>query len=642
MSTIGEALVKFSSDATSTLKAMQSVSDGAKDANEKGSAALDTFKKKMGESVDASKEFTKVFLEGAAVVGVAAIGFAVKSVEAYNEHEQALTQMNAALKSTGAAAGQSAKQITDHAEALQHSTGASRDAIMAGQNMLLTFTEIKGKTFPETTQAVLDMATAMNGGMLPNAEQMREKALQMGKALNDPIHGFNMLKREGVTFSEAQKETIKAMEATHDVAKQQDIMLKELAREFGGSAEAAGGTFAGQLAKAKNALNDVMVAVGKLIVDHLTPLVNKFNEWFEKAGGVDGVMQKLTISLKNAANWIEHHRTVVIALAGAIAGPLVVSFLDAAAGALAFMIELAPVLIIGAAVALVIYEVYTHFQFFKKYINEAKEAGVAIWGFMKDSLWPILSEGFHIIGEILLPAIQQLGQVIIQQLWPALQQLWATLEPILLPVLKVIGGIIGVYLVVQIALLVAAFFIVINAIKYVIEVVTDAIHTFDNLIDGIKKVISGNFAAGFKEIGQSMMDALIAPIKPALDWIEKRIKDLLNSIKNIPGVGAITGALHDLHIPGFASGVKNFSGGLAVVGENGPELVKLPSGSDVIPNHEVGKQLATTGSNTGSTGGSSTNVVANVGIFLGTPGEFRSFAERIQVEINRLTSARGN
>jgi hypothetical protein len=36
-------------------------------------------------------------------------------------------------------------------------------------------------------------------------------------------------------------------------------------------------------------------------------------------------------------------------------------------------------------------------------------------------------------------------------------------------------------------------------------------------------------------------------------------------------------------VPGFASGVENFAGGLALVGERGPELVNLPGGSDVIP-----------------------------------------------------------
>ena len=37
------------------------------------------------------------------------------------------------------------------------------------------------------------------------------------------------------------------------------------------------------------------------------------------------------------------------------------------------------------------------------------------------------------------------------------------------------------------------------------------------------------------------------------------------------------------HMPGYQHGVRNFKGGLAMVGEAGPELVRLPRGADVIP-----------------------------------------------------------
>jgi Skp family chaperone for outer membrane proteins len=37
-------------------------------------------------------------------------------------------------------------------------------------------------------------------------------------------------------------------------------------------------------------------------------------------------------------------------------------------------------------------------------------------------------------------------------------------------------------------------------------------------------------------------------------------------------------------VPRFAEGVRNFGGGMAIVGERGPEMVRLPGGSDVIPN----------------------------------------------------------
>jgi len=49
-------------------------------------------------------------------------------------------------------------------------------------------------------------------------------------------------------------------------------------------------------------------------------------------------------------------------------------------------------------------------------------------------------------------------------------------------------------------------------------------------------------------------------------------------------------------IPQFAAGVNNFSGGMALVGERGPELVNLPTGSSVIPNRRsmnmIGRQDA--------------------------------------------------
>lgn len=46
-------------------------------------------------------------------------------------------------------------------------------------------------------------------------------------------------------------------------------------------------------------------------------------------------------------------------------------------------------------------------------------------------------------------------------------------------------------------------------------------------------------------------------------------------------------AVSSLPIPGFANGTRSAPGGLAFVGERGPELVNLPRGSQVIPNHQL-------------------------------------------------------
>ena len=55
---------------------------------------------------------------------------------------------------------------------------------------------------------------------------------------------------------------------------------------------------------------------------------------------------------------------------------------------------------------------------------------------------------------------------------------------------------------------------------------------------------------------------------------------LVYALSNSPGPKPTSGASV---IPAFANGVTDFEGGVALVGEKGPELVNLPGGSDVIP-----------------------------------------------------------
>lgn len=87
--------------------------------------------------------------------------------------------------------------------------------------------------------------------------------------------------------------------------------------------------------------------------------------------------------------------------------------------------------------------------------------------------------------------------------------------------------------------------------------------------------------------------------------------------------------------PGFATGVRNFSGGLAVVGEQGPELVNLPKGSDVLPNPETERMLNPTSVPMGIFDTAETGVsnVTNVNIQLKNDGMFASST----AELRRMT-----
>lgn len=68
-----------------------------------------------------------------------------------------------------------------------------------------------------------------------------------------------------------------------------------------------------------------------------------------------------------------------------------------------------------------------------------------------------------------------------------------------------------------------------------------------------------------------------------------------NGSSTVTGAASRHAALNDdsdssyVTLPALASGATNFAGGMAIVGEEGPELVNLPRGSDVIPAPQTAK-----------------------------------------------------
>lgn len=207
----------------------------------------------------------KSALLGAA--GALGVGIGLKSViTSAEESEKTLAQMDAVLKSTGDASGLTKKQLLDLADSQAKVTTFSKGTTEQAENMLLTFTGIGKNVFPETLQATEDMATAMH-------MDATQAAMTLGKALNDPSTGLSKLTKQGVTFTTAQKKQIIAMQKAGNTAGAQKIILQELEREFGGSAKAAGSTFAGQLTIAQNTLKGVGVTIGSALLPVLNSLL---------------------------------------------------------------------------------------------------------------------------------------------------------------------------------------------------------------------------------------------------------------------------------------------------------------------------------------------------------------------------------
>lgn len=179
--------------------------------------------------------------------------------------QQVASQTAAVLKSTGGAAGLTADDISGLAGSLSKLTPFEDEAIQSAENLLLTFTNIGGDTIPGATEAVLNMSQALG-------QDLKSSSVQLGKALNDPIKGITALSRVGVSFDDQQKEMIKTMVEAGDVAGAQAVILKELDKEFGGAAKAAGQTFGGQMVILQTAVGNVAEAIGGPLIKGLSSL----------------------------------------------------------------------------------------------------------------------------------------------------------------------------------------------------------------------------------------------------------------------------------------------------------------------------------------------------------------------------------
>jgi hypothetical protein len=172
------------------------------------------------------------------------------------------------------------KRVSAYAESLEKTVAVDADVIKATQTKLATFSNLAGTVdeaggaFDRATLAALDMAAAGFGTAEGNA-------VQLGKALQDPIKGIAALAKSGVTFTEQEKDKIEALVESGNLLEAQNIILKAVEGQVGGTAAASASSFD----KMKFALAGVSDTFGEMllpVIDELAPKLAAFTAWATK------------------------------------------------------------------------------------------------------------------------------------------------------------------------------------------------------------------------------------------------------------------------------------------------------------------------------------------------------------------------
>jgi hypothetical protein len=212
-----------------------------------------------------------------ATIGVFAAGAIASQValgvQSLAQLEEVKNQTDAVIKSTQGAANVTAEEVRAQAEALEDLSTVDDKVIQRGQNMLLTFKGIRNEVgegndiFNQATETALDMSVALG-------TDIKDSAIQLGKALNDPIRGISALRRVGVQFTEEQEDQIRTMVEAGDVMGAQKLILRELNDEFGGSAEAFGKGPGASLRR----FGDAVEGAQQALATGFLPLMEKVSE----------------------------------------------------------------------------------------------------------------------------------------------------------------------------------------------------------------------------------------------------------------------------------------------------------------------------------------------------------------------------
>jgi hypothetical protein len=233
----------------------------------------------LSVDVVANTSRLRVGLAAAATAFTALAAGAAFAFGKFEEAENVLQQTGAVIKSTGGAAHVTADQVAELSDALSTKAGVDDEVIQAGENMLLTFKNIRNEAgaqndiFNQASVAALDLAAgyaAASGSQI----NLKSATIQLGKALNDPIAGMSSLTRVGVQFTEEQQKQIAQLVKHNNLMGAQKIILQEVTSQFQGSAEAQA-TASG---KARVAFENLAETVGGVLAPAFEFLLGQLNE----------------------------------------------------------------------------------------------------------------------------------------------------------------------------------------------------------------------------------------------------------------------------------------------------------------------------------------------------------------------------
>jgi hypothetical protein len=393
--------------------------------------------------------------------------------------------------------------------------------------------------------------TASGSSMLSQRNRVAELQAEIEKA-NGSVEAFTLAQAAAAEGGTEEERTLKA----------QNLLLEELEGRFGGTAKAAGQTFAGTIDRIKNKVENLLEAIGKPFLLALEPALDKVFPILEKVGALitdvisSPEAQQFFTDLadtlgkfgeqaaiwfpqivqwfKDTFQWLMDNQGVIVAALAAIGVAVAalgvvaaIAIWGALAPILPILLVVVAIMAVVAAYAYILYEAWTNNWF------GIRDTVMSIWAVLE----PILAMLWTWISTTLTTAIQTLANYWTNTLQPAIMAVWSWLSTVLFPFLASVAELIS-----------AVVGKAVEALAGLWEKV---------LYPAIEKVWKFLYDT-FNPIIQTLADLFNKTLGPAIQWVQDNVLSKLagvfdgisDAIQRATGwIGDLAGQIRNLSLP---------------------------------------------------------------------------------------------
>jgi hypothetical protein len=227
---------------------------------------------------------------GSIVALTGAVTFFSRSLNVLGERQADVAALRNGLEKLGKGAAD-LERLQEAADKLGKATLFDQEDFDRGFALLTSFTSIGVDSFERVAEAAADVAQVTK-------QDVNSSLLQLAKALQDPVRGLTALSRSGTTFTEQQKEQIKALVESGKLLAAQQFILAEIETQYNGAARAAGSAgYAGAVDSLGESFRDFQETIAKAVEPTVVKLLGGMTDLFDAISKIPEPAVRLALEI---------------------------------------------------------------------------------------------------------------------------------------------------------------------------------------------------------------------------------------------------------------------------------------------------------------------------------------------------------